>query len=188
MKNVRIIRLAATAAALLAALSLAGCGALRVGRKPAVTEPAEQISASPAAEDADIDEHPSAQTFREATLYYVSDEGYVVPVKKLIPWEEGIAKACLGYITSSSVHDAEAAKLGLRAALPAGTEIGLSISDGEARLDLVNLSPLPDSEAESAMLTARNALCSAVIDWWTSDLSLRCAIGSFDVRRDGTWR
>ena len=43
-------------------------------------------------------------------------------------------------------------------------------------------------EAEAALLSARNALCSAVIDWWTSDLSLRCAIGSFDVRRDGTWR
>ena len=43
-------------------------------------------------------------------------------------------------------------------------------------------------EAEAALLSARNALCSAVIDWWTSDLSLRCAIGKFDIRRDGTWR
>ena len=43
-------------------------------------------------------------------------------------------------------------------------------------------------EAESALLSARNALCSAVIDWWTSDLELRCATGALDVRRDGTWR
>ena len=43
-------------------------------------------------------------------------------------------------------------------------------------------------EAESALLTARNALCSAVIDWWTSDLSLRCATGGLEIRRDGTWR
>jgi outer membrane protein TolC len=43
-------------------------------------------------------------------------------------------------------------------------------------------------EAESALLTARNALCSAVIDWWTSDLELRCATGGFEIRRDGTWR
>lgn len=43
-------------------------------------------------------------------------------------------------------------------------------------------------EAESALLTARNALCSAVIDWWASDLALRCAAGSLAIRRDGTWR
>lgn len=43
-------------------------------------------------------------------------------------------------------------------------------------------------EAESALLSARNALCSAVIDWWTSDLELRCATGDLEIRRDGTWR
>ena len=43
-------------------------------------------------------------------------------------------------------------------------------------------------EAESALLSARNALCSAVIDWWTSDLELRCATGDLAVGRDGTWR
>ena len=43
-------------------------------------------------------------------------------------------------------------------------------------------------EAESALLAARNALCSAVIDWWTSDLELRCATGGLEVERDGTWR
>ncbi len=43
-------------------------------------------------------------------------------------------------------------------------------------------------EAESALLSARNALCSAVIDWWTSDLELRCATGSLDIAHDGTWR
>ena len=32
-------------------------------------------------------------------------------------------------------------------------------------------------EAESALLTARNALCSAVIDWRMSDLTLRNAMG-----------
>ena len=36
-------------------------------------------------------------------------------------------------------------------------------------------------EAESAMLTARNALCSAVISWRISDLSLRTAMGTLEV-------
>jgi outer membrane protein TolC len=43
-------------------------------------------------------------------------------------------------------------------------------------------------EAESALLSARNALCSAVIDWWTSDLSLRCATGEMKIAHDGTWQ
>ena len=42
-------------------------------------------------------------------------------------------------------------------------------------------------EAEAALLSARNALCSAVIDWWTSDFELRCATGEFKIKRDGTW-
>ncbi len=37
-------------------------------------------------------------------------------------------------------------------------------------------------EAESAMLTARNALCSAVISWRISELSLRTAMGTLEVR------
>ena len=37
-------------------------------------------------------------------------------------------------------------------------------------------------EAESAMLTARNALCSAVISWRLSDLSLRNAMGTLEVK------
>ena len=36
-------------------------------------------------------------------------------------------------------------------------------------------------EAESAMLTARNALCSAVISWRISDLSLRSSMGTLDA-------
>ena len=43
-------------------------------------------------------------------------------------------------------------------------------------------------EAESALLSARNALCSAVIDWWTSDLELRCATGAMEISQDGTWK
>ena len=42
-------------------------------------------------------------------------------------------------------------------------------------------------EAEAALLTARNALCSAVIDWWTSDLKLKCAMGALRIDREGTW-
>lgn len=42
-------------------------------------------------------------------------------------------------------------------------------------------------ESESALLSARNALVSAVVDWRTSDLSLRSAMGIFRISNDGTW-
>ena len=43
-------------------------------------------------------------------------------------------------------------------------------------------------EAESAMLTARNAFCSAVIQWRMSDLELRRDMGVLDVTDAGMWR
>ncbi len=43
-------------------------------------------------------------------------------------------------------------------------------------------------EAESAMLTARNAFCSAVIQWRMSGLELRRDMGVLDVRDEGMWR
>lgn len=43
-------------------------------------------------------------------------------------------------------------------------------------------------EAESAMLSARNALCSAVIQWRISDLELRRDMGVLEVSESGTWR
>lgn len=43
-------------------------------------------------------------------------------------------------------------------------------------------------EAESAMLTTRNAFCSAVIQWRISGLELRRDMGVLDVSDVGTWR
>ncbi len=43
-------------------------------------------------------------------------------------------------------------------------------------------------EAESALLSARNALCSAVVDWRICDLTLRNTMGILLVDNDGTWK
>lgn len=43
-------------------------------------------------------------------------------------------------------------------------------------------------EAESALLTARNAFCSAVIDWRLSELELRRDMGVLAVSEGGIWR
>ena len=42
-------------------------------------------------------------------------------------------------------------------------------------------------EAESAMLSARNALCSAVIQWHISELALRRDMGVLDISDAGMW-
>jgi outer membrane protein TolC len=42
-------------------------------------------------------------------------------------------------------------------------------------------------EAESALLSARNALCSSIIDWKMCDLSLKNSMGVFTVNADGVW-
>ena len=43
-------------------------------------------------------------------------------------------------------------------------------------------------DAARDLLSAQNALCSAVIEWRTSDLSLRSAMGILQVNQNGDWR
>ena len=43
-------------------------------------------------------------------------------------------------------------------------------------------------EAESALLGARNALCTAVIEWRMSDLELRRDMGVLEITEAGMWR
>lgn len=140
--------------AALSALLLTGCGG---GEEDAPTP-----TCAPADTKFFTEEEPDpASAFREAELYFLSDEGYVVPVKKLIPREEGIARACLGCITSSPVNDAAAAEAGLNTVLPSGCEYTLSIQNGEARLDFTRLAPFASAEKERAAMDAVvNTLCA----------------------------
>lgn len=145
---------------LFAVLALCACGGDTFSG--AEIEPTAAPTEAP-----ECDDMPDARaTFREATLYYLSDEGYVVPVKKLIPWEEGIARACLACITSTPVNDAAAAKLGLKTVLPAGTEFTLSIVNGEAKLDLKNAVSFGSLELERAAL---DAVVSTLTEFATVD-------------------
>ena len=139
----KIIRLAALLTALLLLTACAGNGDGSGGAE-----------ASPEAYTGTPSEEPVAEaTFRRAVLYYVTDDGYVVPVTKLIPWEEGIARACLSYMTSSPENDAEARASGLNTVIPEGAKLSLSIKDGTALLD-VSGAAFPDGEAELRMLEA----------------------------------
>lgn len=112
-------------------------------------------SPSPDCTDVPYDEAPSpSSAYRKATVYYLSDDGYIVPTVKQIPWEAGIAKACLSCLISTEANRAEAAKLGLKTVIPSGVELELNIEDGIATLNLKNLPDLGSAAAERAMLTA----------------------------------
>ena len=42
------------------------------------------------------DEEVSASAgYRRTVLYYVTDDGFMVPIMKLLPWEEGIGRAAV---------------------------------------------------------------------------------------------
>lgn len=145
MKAVRVLLIM-----LSALLLFSGCGeGKKNGSAGDAALPTESPTFSPS------DEIPDAEaTFRRSTLYFLSDEGCLVPVTKLIPWEEGIAKACLSYMTGSPVNDEAAKALGLKTVIPEGTELTISISDGNALVDIGYLPKLPDAYSELSMVEA----------------------------------
>lgn len=100
-------------------------------------------------------EENSEAGFRRTMLYYGADGGFVVPVMKKIPWEEGIGKAALGYLVDNAENRTAALPLGLNALVPAGTTFSLRIADGgEATVDLMGLTELPGETDEQRMVTA----------------------------------
>lgn len=92
---------------------------------------------------------------RRTTLYFATEDGYMVPVMKSIPWEEGIGKAALGYLVSNADNDRSASAMGLKTVIPEGTEYTLRINDNkEAVVDLIGYSSYKTSEEEQAMVVA----------------------------------
>jgi len=93
--------------------------------------------------------------YRRTTLYYASDDGFVVPVMKSIPWEEGIGRAALGYLVAGEDNDRSAATMGLKTVIPEGTDMTLRISEeGVATVDMLGLGALGSQAEEQAMVVA----------------------------------
>ncbi|MDW7650914.1 MAG: GerMN domain-containing protein [Bacillota bacterium] len=96
----------------------------------------KQSEPTPPPQNGDRLPEPGLKT-RE-TVFYLPDQDWrvLVPVRIHIPWEEGIARATVGYLTEGNLP-AQAMDTGLIPLLPAGTEVlGLAIRDGLARIDL----------------------------------------------------
>ena len=101
------------------------------------------------------DELTSEAGYRRTVLYYLSDEGFVVPVMKLIPWEEGIGKAALSYLVDENDNRQSASAMGLKTVLPEGVTYTLRIDDDKnAVVDFTGLGKFSHAAEEQAMVTA----------------------------------
>lgn len=73
---------------------------------------------------------------RETVLYYKDSKGFIVPVMRRIPREEGAGKAAINLLVDEPGLRDDLAAIGLLPVLPAGTEVvGMSINEGLAKVD-----------------------------------------------------
>lgn len=93
--------------------------------------------------------------FRRTVLYFETDDGHMVPVMKLLPWEEGIGKAALSQLVDTDTNRISAAAMGLKNVVPPGVSFVLSISDDAvATVNILDLPELESAEAEQKLVTA----------------------------------
>lgn len=89
-------------------------------------------------------------------VYYQDDAGYLVPVMRSVPLEEGVAAATLSLMVKSEQNDMDAARLGLRTVLPEGCEFEIAVYDsGIARIDMSKeVLNMPDAASEENLVQA----------------------------------
>ena len=93
--------------------------------------------------------------------WYEDGDGYLVPVTRQVPMQDGIAKATLALMVESSENDLAAARMGLTNIIPEGVTIDLDISGGKARVDM-SKEALNCASAEEELLMVQGvaaALC-----------------------------
>lgn len=136
----RYATLALALCLLLSAVLLTGCSLVK-----SVFHPADE-------EEQPVD---STAGFRRTVLYFQTDDGLMVPVMKLLPWEEGIGRAALNQLVDTDENRISAAAMGLKNVVPQGVSFVLSISDEAiATLNICDLPKLENAEAEQALVTA----------------------------------
>lgn len=98
----------------------------------------------------------SATKKMSTVVYYQDDSGYLVPVMRSVPMQQGVAKATLSLMVKSQQNDMDAARMGLRTVLPEGCDFEIDISaEGIARIDLSEEAlSLADAAAEENMVQA----------------------------------
>jgi len=143
------------------ALTVVLCAAWGIWRSSQSTGGAPAATYTPGpepSEQPDIEETatPGPKGTVRTTVYFQDNYGYLVPVTRTLPEEEGIAKATLNLMVKSAYNDMEAARLGLRTVLPEDTSIDLDIrKDGTAHIDLGRpVLNMADAAQEANMVAA----------------------------------
>ncbi len=117
--------------------SVCGCGVIQT-MKDLVSKDEEEDIEIVRSDNNDF-EIATDENMRNTVLYYQNEDGYLVPVMRQIPWEEGIAKAALRNMIDSVAVREDIGNTGLMPIIPAGTEIiGMSINDGICKVDFTN--------------------------------------------------
>lgn len=88
--------------------------------------------------------------------WYEDGDGYLVPVTRQIPMQDGIAKATLSLMVESSENDLAAARMGLTNVIPEGVSFDIDISGGKARVDM-SAEALNCANAEEELLMVQGA-------------------------------
>lgn len=98
---------------------------------------------------------------QSTVCWYEDGDGYLVPVTRQIPKQDGVAKATLAMMVRSGENDLAAARLGLTNVIPEGTTFDINISGGKARVDM-SKEALSCASAEEELLMVQGtaaALC-----------------------------
>lgn len=148
---------------IVAAAGLVVVLAVHGGESTPVTETMWQ---EPVVETAPTAAEPAAET-QSTICWYCDGDGYLVPVTRQVPKQDGIAKATLNLMTASSENDLAAARMGLTTVIPEGTTFDLDISGGKARVDF-SKQALSCANAEQELLmvqaTAAALCCFDTVD------------------------
>lgn len=134
------------AAALVVALALQGGGETTV----------ETLYEEPPLTVAETSASASNVEMQSTVCWYEDGDGYLVPVTRQVPKQDGVAKATLALMVKSSANDLAAARMGLTNVIPEGVTFDLDISGGKARLDM-SKEALSCSTAEEELLMVHGA-------------------------------
>lgn len=116
----------------------------------------DQTTTTAAQTPVDTTDASASVPMQSIVCWYEDGDGYLVPVTREIPQQDGIAKATLSLMVQSSENDLAAARMGLRNVIPEGTTFDLDISGGKARLDM-SAEALNCSSAEEELLMVQGA-------------------------------
>jgi len=119
-------------------VSITGCGKMQAMKEMITSEDEQKDAAEKPTDSVEITVEQGDT--RDTVIYYKSDKNLLVPIKRKISWDTGIAKKTLSYMVNNDKNQTDMVKSGLDPVLPTGSQvIGMSV-DEETGLAKVNFS------------------------------------------------